>query len=117
MLYRCFFRPWKETENWWADDCRTVVRVGVEVGSTFVEVEKNADVRSVYAPPWGMKNPRTPAGKSDGAHGEVIVITIDGWSVGQRISLMASTRRRKSSGKTSPMLPMRNVSAWEILPG
>ena len=53
MLYRCFFRPWKETENWWADDCRTVVRVGVEVGSTFVEVEKNADVRSVYAPPWG----------------------------------------------------------------
>ncbi len=63
------------------------------------------------------KNPRTPAGKSDGAHGEVIVITIDGWSAGQRISLMASTRRRKSSGKTSPMLPMRNVSAWEILPG
>ena len=34
-----------------------------------------------------------------------------------RISRIASVRRTKSSGCTSPMFPIRKVSAWEILPG
>ncbi len=34
-----------------------------------------------------------------------------------RISLIASIRRVKSAGNTSPMFPMRKVSACEILPG
>ena len=34
-----------------------------------------------------------------------------------RISFTASTSRRKSSGYTSPMVPMRNVSASDTFPG